>query len=389
MKFSGRKFFCRMIAIAALVSLSASPTFSNIIYSARLLPDETHLFSVNPDTGSETQVTSNADPDNLKMLNIYPTVSRDGRRVAFASFRVYQDEGLRLWKQWNGDPLYPHEEFYLYFYSYFPTSTYYTRHKSLNWNIFMIDLDRGTEKKISNFLWEEMEPQFMPRGSDLLYVLTAEKSAFVLKGDPSGKSFKQITLKDNQAERPQVSPDGKKMLFQSFRNYNWDLYTVTMKDLPSQRVEERLTATTYIHELHPHWAPDGKSIVFLANRPESKSFFDLCVMDLETGEKRYLTQKENVNPDAVFSPDGQMIAFTVNGKNGKELFTIKTDGTERNKISKTYSAYFPAWSPDGRRVAFLEGPNRNELALYVAGAKGGGAKKLSSLPCALSSIAWF
>lgn len=375
-----------MTAFSAMLPISSS---ADIVYSAQLLPEETHLFRINPDTKEETQLTSNTAPDRLKMLNINPVVSRDGRRVAFASFRVFQDEGLRLWKEWNGDPLYPHDEFYLYFYSYFPTSTYYTRHKSLNWNIFMIDMERGTEKKLSNFLWDEMEPQFLPRGSDLLYILKAEQSIFVLRGEPTGKSFKQITLKDNQAERPQISPDGKKLLFQSFRNYNWDLYTLTMKDLPSQREEKRITNTTYIHELHPHWSPDGKHILFLANRPESKSFFDLCIMNMETGEKKYLTQKENINPDAIFSPDGQRIAFTVNGKGGKELYTMKTDGTDRQKISKGASAYFPAWSPDSKRVAFLEGASLKNLALYVVGAKGGGAKKLSTLPCALSSLAWF
>jgi len=543
------------ITVMIIVAVVAPACRADIIYSANTGGDS-HLFRVDPDTGDEEQITytsyldrwnlnmvdpdqaATTRPENLIELlwvhNGYPTVSRDGRRVAYASLRKYRDEGLRQWdpdngwrriqeslrvrnprrnyspeegpepgncyfmpgdenpstecrlsygyidgevmmsirycqreggqdspcladaggtvifnegaveadssyvgielnastgelgieragpggvsvpgadytsffssqvprdgdviefdySYWQWPPLYP-QEYYLYFYSYFPTTPYFTRHKSLNWNIYMTDLETGGEWQISNFLWKEFDPQFLPRGSDVLYVLKAEQSYFVLRGPKSGKSFKQITLKDNQAQAPQVSPDGRTLVYHSFRNNNWDLYILPMKDLPSERIETRLTATTYVNELHPHWSPDGGSIVYIANRPGRRSYYDLCVMDMQTGESEYITDDMNINPDAVFSPDGELIAFTSNERGSFALYVMQPDGKGRRRLSGGGSSvYFPTWSPDGARIAYIEesASKPGTYSLQVSGADGSGKNKVSTLPAAFSPPAWY
>jgi Tol biopolymer transport system component len=356
---------------------------------------ERQLYSVEPG-GTPVQLTKKDSPDLLRVYNMFPALSNDGSRLAYASFRVYTDEGLRLWKQWNGKAIYPQEEFYLYFYSYFPTSTYFTRHKSLNWNIFMKDLKTGRERKISNFLWNEYEPQFMSRGSDILYVLTAETSTFVLRGSKSGKSFKQVTLKNNQAIHPQLSPDGRKLVYQSFQSGNWDLFTLTMGELPSQRVETRMTATSNVSELFPRWTPDGKSIYYLSDSASAR-FYDLFLMNVATREITQVTKRERIGADDLISPNGDKFAYTAELRWGRSLFVINKDGTGKKMLSlPAESAYFPVWSPDGKRIAFLSDAGgratgkkvKRQIFLYVVNADGTGRAAVVQKPCYLSPIVW-
>ncbi len=384
-----------IIYIAALI-LSAIATAAgaraDILY-VRDMGAEKHIFRVSDSGGAETQLTFNNDTTLKRVYNLYPSISADKTRISYASYRVYDDEGLRLWREWNGEQFYPREEFYIYFYSYFPSRTYYTRHKSLNWNIYLTDLKTMRETKISNFLWQELRPQFMPRGSDMLYMLKAEKSYFLLKGGRSGKSFKQITLSDNQALDPQISPNSRYIVYYSFRNWNYDLYKMRMAKLPRDRVETRLTKTTYVSELHPRWSPDGNSVIYLANMPDTKpgsTFYDLCIYYMDTENSTCLTNGENVNADMVFSPDGAKIAFTSSRGGKRVLYTINKDGSGRKRItSSSYNVIYPVWSPDGQSLAYLRKKGAGNWTLYTSGATGKNKKKASKKKAFPSTIVWF
>lgn len=381
-----------LAATVLLMFCAAAAVRADILYVRDMGPEK-HIFRTAGDGGDETQLTSNNDETLKRVYNLYPSISADNRRISYASYRIYEDEGLRLWREWNGQQFYPREEFYIYFYSYFPSRTYYTRHKSLNWNIFSMNLDSGEETKISNFLWQELQPQFMPRGSDMLYMLKAQKSYFLLKGGRSGKNFKQITLSDNQALDPQISPDGRSLAYHSYRHWNYDLYTMRMANLPRDREETRLTKTSHVNEVHPRWSPDGNSVIYLANLPgdmPGSSFYDLCIYYMDTEISTCLTDGEHVNPDMVFSPDGEKIAYTSSRGGSRVLYTINRDGSGRKRItSSSETAIYPAWSPDSGSLAYLRKRGAGNWTLYTAGATGRNKKRASQQKAFPSTIVWF
>jgi Tol biopolymer transport system component len=52
-----------------------------------------------------------------------------------------------------------------------------------------------------------------------------------------------------------------------------------------------------------------------------------------------------------WSPDGRWIAFFSNRAGGYELWKIRPDGSDMQQLTEVPDASFPAWSPDGSRIA--------------------------------------
>ena len=70
---------------------------------------------------------------------------------------------------------------------------------------------------------------------------------------------------------------------------------------------------------------------------------------------------------------------------GGDLFTIASDGTGARRLIR--SAYAPAWSPDGKRIAFVSRRTGDE-EIYVARADGSRVRRLTTIPGPDLSPAW-
>ena len=112
-----------------------------------------------------------------------------------------------------------------------------------------------------------------------------------------------------------------------------------------------LSADTTVGD--PALSPDGKMLVYVAVNDQGRA--DLFLTRVAGGGHVQLTNDDAREDAPAFSPDSERIAFTrlVAGKD-VEIATVSTLGG--NLTTVITRATQPAWSPDGRSLAFLHRP---------------------------------
>ncbi|MCS7082243.1 MAG: amidohydrolase family protein [Bacteroidetes bacterium] len=100
-------------------------------------------------------------------------------------------------------------------------------------------------------------------------------------------------------------------------------------------------------------SPNGRFIAFTA-------LSRLYVMDLLPGTSRRLTNRERIEAQPAWSPDGAWLVFTTwSEAEGRRLYKVRPDGRGPTRLNRTSAVYWdPVWSPDGSRIVVIQGPAR-------------------------------
>jgi TolB protein len=148
------------------------------------------------------------------------------------------------------------------------------------------------------------------------------------------------------------------------------------------------------------WSPDGRKLAFLNDEDCRRQFcFNLYVVGSDGSGLRNLTSKLAAGrsrfgfgppaSDPAWSPDGRKLAF-VRLNAGHGVYVVKADGSGlRNLTPKPVGAAYrdPAWSPDGRKLAFVSDRDGNS-EVYVMNANGKGQRNLTRNPAFDADPAW-
>ena len=121
--------------------------------------------------------------------------------------------------------------------------------------------------------------------------------------------------------------------------------------------------------MHPVVSPDGKQVAFAA-------LGDLWVMPLGGSPKR-LTQDAFLETDPAWSPDGRSLAYscdrpstTLGAENGFMNLWVRDvqSGADRQLTHGSAAAMQAAWSPDGTRIAFSDPEGQIQIVDVKSGA---------------------
>ncbi|PYP45918.1 MAG: peptidase S9 family protein [Gemmatimonadetes bacterium] len=215
-------------------------------------------------------------------------------------------------------------------------------------------------------------------------------------------------LRIRDVREPQISPDGA-----------WVAYTVSTSDTAEDRNKSavwmaswdgtrnvRLT-TSKPGENTPRWSPDGRWLGFLSSREDEHS--QLWLLDRQGGEGRKATTLPSDVDDYVWAPDGKRVALVAEdpdtakpktpapividrfqfkqdeagylGKQHRHVYLLDVESGKTTLLTAgDYDELLPAWSPDGKSLAFVskrrpDADRDDNWDLYVMEAAAGAAPR--------------
>ena len=210
----------------------------------------------------------------------------------------------------------------------------------------IMDQDGANRRLLSNLGRLNLTPRFSPTAQQITYMsyVNDVPRVYLLKLESGVRSvlgdFRNMTF------APRFSPDGRKIVMSLAVEGNTDIYEMDL----ATRFIKRLTTDPAI-DTSPSYSPDGTQVTFSSDRGGEQQIY---VMDTSgTGDARRITYRDGSYSTPVWSPRGDLIAFTrQDRRNGFSIGVMGTDGGGERLIASGDLVEGPTWAPNGRVLMF-------------------------------------
>lgn len=244
-------------------------------------------------------------------------------------------------------------------------------------DIYALDLDRGLQIKLTQHPARDWWPVWSPDGQRLAFLSTRGGSDGLYVMDASGRNVRHVPLpparQPNWYRYPVWMPDAQRIAVQRVGGNATETLIVNVDD--PQQVERLPDAAHDSSSQMAFSARDGQMIFASARSGDS----DIYILDAE-GMIAGQIERRGWDEWPAWSPDGSRIAFQAYLGNNWEIMLVELSPTGAHTLTNL-SQYRgldvqPAWSPDGSRIAFISARSMFRQ-VFVVDAAGGAVKRLT------------
>ncbi len=267
-------------------------------------------------------------------LNVAPSVSPDGKHIAYVANKELNEDIYLLSQDRNGD-----------------------------WKESRL-IEGGESKRFETLRYFDSAIGWSRDGHRLAFVAKSGKDDAIYVMNPHTRKVTHKFVFDNLngLQSPSFSPYGDELVFVGIAGGVSDLYIVDLADSKLKRLTNDRFA-----ELHPQWSPDGKAIVFVTDRgegtDEAKLLFgdyDLALYHLAGNRIEMMTTLAGNATSPQWSPDGSEIAFVADHQGIPNIYRLRVSDKHITPVTFlrdgiagiTETTPALSWSANGKVMVF-------------------------------------
>ena len=401
-------------------------------------PDSTRIAFHSDRAGNAELYSMRVDGSALRRLTTdpaadrFPRWSRDGRRIAFHSDRdgdieiyVMGADGTGV-RQLTSDP----GDDYTAAWSPDDRRLAFVSTRAGSPDIWTMDASGGGLRQVTSGPAEDYLPSWSPDGSEILFlrrtdtgedpgvfavapasgrlrllpaagdtpswaadgtILTSVhlggiSDLHVARVDGSGRAA--LTATGDAETTSTWSPDGRRIAYAFQDSQRDDIRVMAASGKGPGRF-----APNPAPDVDPDWSPDGRRIVYMSYRGKNRMPVGFTrdseiVVASFGGAQVDVSHHPDDDAEPAWSPDGRRIAFarfpagTVRfphgGRAGGDIWVMNADGTGQRRLTRhPGNDESPSWSADGRQIVFASARGGGRLRLWVMDADGGRQRPLT------------
>jgi len=226
----------------------------------------------------------------------------------------------------------------------------YSRLTDGYWQIWVMNSQGQNKRQLTASPFDKRDSEGFSQGKKIGF-RTANGELYIINSD--GTDEKEILKKYGSINNPSFSRVKEEVVFVRFDPQLIDKSNIWKSDLKG---ENALMLTRGVAlKYQPNLSPAADKVVFVQADQVNQSHH-LWIMSADGADARQLTfGKKGFDHLPAFSPDGKTVAFSSNRENGNyEIYLIDVDsGASQRLTNDSALDTHPAFSQDGKRIAFV------------------------------------
>ena len=192
-----------------------------------------------------------------------------------------------------------------------------------------------------------LTPRFSPTAHEIAYLNYFNDEPNIYLFEVATGRTEKLGSFPGMAFAPRFHPDGNKLIMSLAQDGATNIFEI---DLLS-RTTRQLTNTIHI-DTAPSYSPDGKKIVFESDRDGGRQ--QLFIMDSDGRNVKRISYNKGRYATPVWSPRGDVIAFTKMLAGEFFIGIMRTDGTAERLLARGFLVEAPTWAPNGRVLMYYK-----------------------------------
>jgi len=212
--------------------------------------------------------------------------------------------------------------------------------------LIFLNYDGGSRWQLTHDNSIALSPSWSPDGRKIVFTsFRGGADAELWIADLDQRKISSLLRRRGADAAPDWSPTGQWIIFAGSLGNETHLYLIN----PSGTGLRRLTRGPWI-DTSPSWSPDGRKIVFMSDRSGNPQIFR---MDIDGANLRRLTYQGTYNADPSWSPSGDRIAYARLEDNGFQIRSMDPMGDVDVALTDEPGDHLdPSWSPDGMKITY-------------------------------------